>query len=123
MAEEILLVRDVLDKRLLDSKGDPMGRADGLIFIDEDGKQPRVAYIEAGITVLAARLSRRIGRWVRLMAQRWGLRRGQPTRIRRKQIREMGIELKVDVDGDQTPALAWEHWFRERVISKLPKSK
>ncbi len=123
MAQEILLVRDVLDKALLDRKGDPMGRADGLVIVYEDGKQPRVAYIEAGITVLAARLSRRIGRCVRLMAQRWGLRRGQPTRIRWKQVKRIGIELKVDVDGDQTPALAWEHWLRKKAIPKLPKSK
>src|SRR5436190_564358 len=108
MADRILLIRDVLDKAMLDRKGDPMGRADGVVIFDEDGKQPRVAYIEAGITVLAARLSRRLGRWVRVMAQRWGLKRGQPTRVRWKQIREVGIELKVDVDGNQTPAMAWE---------------
>ena len=123
MAEKILLVRDVLDKAMLDRKGDPMGRADGLVIFDEDGKQPRVGYLEAGITVLAARLNRRTGRWVRLMAQRWGLKRGQPTRVRWKQITEAGIELKVDVDGDQTPALAWEHWLGAKIIPKLPKSK
>jgi hypothetical protein len=123
VAEKILLIRDVLDNAMLDRKGDPMGRADGIVIIDEDGRQPRVAYIEAGATVLAARLGKRIGRCVRLMAQRWGLRRGQPTRIRWKQVKEVGIELKIDVDGDQTPARAWENWLREKVIPKLPKSK
>jgi hypothetical protein len=123
MDQRVPLIRDLLDKLIIDRKGDPMGRVDGIVIVEEAGKQPRVERIEAGIVVLAARLHQKIGRWVRLAAARWGLRRGQPTRISVKKIKEMGIEVKVDVEGDQTPALAWEYFLRERVISKLPRSK
>jgi len=121
--EQIHLVRDVLDHLMIDKKDDSMGRVDGMVIVDEEGKQPKVLELQGGIVVLGERLGKRIGRWVRLAAMKWGLVRGKRTRVAWKDVRWIEIEVKVDVDGDQTPALEWEHWLGENVISKLPRSK
>jgi hypothetical protein len=73
--------------------------------------------------VLGERFGKRIGRWVKLAAMKWGLRRGERTRVKWEEVRWVYSEIKVDVDGDQTPALEWEHWLGKKVIAKLPRSK
>ena len=123
MSHPIHLIRDVLDDQMIDKKDAPMGRIDGIVIEVEDGKQPRVVELQGGIVVLGERLGRRIGKFVRLMAMRWGLVKGEKTRVKWEQVRWVFSEIKVDVDGDQTPALEWEHWLGEKVIAKLPRSK
>jgi hypothetical protein len=80
--EHIHLVRDVLDHQMIDKKNDPMGRIDGMVILDEEGKQPRVLELQGGIVVLGERLGKRIGKWVRLAAMKWGLLRGKRTRMK-----------------------------------------
>jgi hypothetical protein len=121
--KQIHLIRDVLDHQMIDKKDDPMGRVDGIVVVDEEGKQPRVEELQGGIVVLGERLGKRIGRWIRWMGIKWGLRRGERTRVKWSDVRWVQSEIEVDVDGDQTPALAWENWLREKVIAKLPRSK
>ena len=123
MEKQIHLVRDVLDHQMIDKKDDPMGRIDGIVIEVEEGKQPRVVELQGGIVVLGERLGKRIGKFVRLLAMRWGLVRGEKTRVKWEQDRWVFSETKVDVDGDQMPALAWENWLGEKVIAKLPRSK
>ena len=108
---------------MLDRKDDPMGRIDGIVVEVEEGKQPRVVELQGGIVVLGERLGERVGRWVKLLAMRWGLVRGERTRVKWEDVRWAFSEIKVDVDGDQTPALEWENFLREKVIAKLPRSK
>jgi hypothetical protein len=121
--KKIHLVRDLLDSLMIDKKDDPMGRIDGIVLIVEEGKQPRVAELQSGVVVLGERLGKKIGKWVRLAAMKWGLVKGKRTRVEWGKIRWMDVEIKVDIDGDQTPALGWEHFLAEKVISKLPRSK
>jgi len=123
MKEQIHLVRDMLDHQMLDRKDDPMGRIDGIVITVEEGERPRVVELQGGIVVLGNRLGERIGRWIRLAAMKWGLVRGEKTRVKWEQVRWIDIETKVDVEGDQTPALAWENYLGEKVIAKLPRSK
>jgi hypothetical protein len=56
MRQPLLLARDVLDKQIVDEDGDRMGRVDGvLIELPPDGP-PRIAGLQLGFLVLAARL-------------------------------------------------------------------
>ena len=121
----IQLVSELLDKQLVDPKHDPIGRVDGIVLAwdDEARDPPRVAFIEAGSTVLASRLHPRIGGVVRWFARRWGLRGGRPTRIAWKEIRSGGIEVEVDVKADETNALAWEHWLYQHIVRHIPGGK
>jgi hypothetical protein len=123
--KDLYLVRDVLDKEIVDRMQDPVGKADGItLVIDETGRHPpRVALIEAGVTVLADRLHPRLGRWAKSLARRFGLRRGRPTRISWRKVKSIGIELSVDVHADEEPSLEWEHWLREKVVRHIPGSR
>ncbi len=123
MSHPIHLVRDVLDHQMIDRKDDPMGRIDGIAIEVEGGKQPRVVELQGGIVVLGDRLGKRIGKWVKLFAMKWGLVRGERTRVKWEEVRWTFSETKVDVDADQMPALAWENFLGEKVIAKLPRSK
>jgi len=121
---DLYLVRDVLDKLIVDRNHDPIGNVDGVtILIDDAGsKPPRVVTINAGVTVLADRLHPRIGRWAKAVARRFGLVHGRPTRLRWRDVKSVGIEVSVDVVADEQPTLEWEHWLRERVVSRIPGS-
>jgi hypothetical protein len=119
----ICIVRDLLDKLLVDRRYDPMGRADGIILTVAQGQAPRVTCIESGMTVAAARVSRRLGRWARTVARRWGLSRGRAVRIGWDRVLHVGIETRLDLEADQTRALAWEHWLLVHIVRYIPSLK
>ena len=123
MSHPIHLIRDVLDHQMIDKKDDPMGRIDGIVIEVEEGQQPRVVELQGGLVVLGERLGRRIGRWGKGAATKWELLKGEKTIVKWEQVRWVFSEIKVDVDGDQTPALEWEHFLGEKVIARLPRSK
>ena len=100
-----------------------MGRADGVILSVVEGESPRVICVESGVVVLASRLHRRLGRWVRAASRRWGLYRGRPVRIGWSRIIKVGIEMELDLDADETHALEWEHWLLKHATRYLPSLK
>jgi sporulation protein YlmC with PRC-barrel domain len=120
---EVHLVRDLLDKQLVDRRHEPMGRVDGVVLTFADGEQPRVASLESGMGVGGERVSGLLGRCVRAAGRRWGLREGKPLEIAWEDVARVGIETVLDLDANDTVALAWEHWLRERVVSRLPSLK
>ena len=120
---EMHLVRDLLDKQLVDRNHDPMGRADEIILRVPEESPPRVLCIESGLTALARRLGRVPARWIGAASRRWGLRHGKPLRIPWSRIIRIGIETELDLEADQTAALVWEHWLLEHVVRYLPSIK
>ncbi|HVT88440.1 MAG TPA: hypothetical protein VHD56_06275 [Tepidisphaeraceae bacterium] len=117
------LVRDVLDKPLVDRRGKPMGRVDRIVLAIEGDRPPRVARMEIGVTVLADRISTRLGKWIQRLGARLGLHRGKPVRIQWSKLKSIGIELQLDTDAERSPALAWERWLRARVTQRIPGIK
>ena len=55
-----VMIRDVLDKQLVDRQQRKMGKVDGIVVELRDGKPPRLAYITVGATTLAQRLHPRL---------------------------------------------------------------
>jgi hypothetical protein len=117
---ELMLVRDVLDNRLVDWRRRSLGRADGLVLVQDGGGPPRVACLESGPTVLARRFGRRIGNWVRRAARRWGVRRGRVVRVDWAKVKSVGVDIDLNLDLDETEAWALEHWMRRKVIRRIP---
>lgn len=115
------LVADVLDKQLVDAKGNKLGKADGLVIVVREGKPPRVAYVECGAAVVA----RRLGRWCERVAlalnRRLGVREQPRYRIPWSKVKE--VDINIDVDIDEHPLLAWEDWLREHVVGRIPFSR
>jgi len=116
------LVRDVLDKQLKDGDQRPRGKIDGIVIEIADGQQPIVAQIETGFPVLGRRLHPRIGRWVSALGRRFGLRRGRITHIPFSKVKDIGIDIEIDIDARRTRTTAWERWLRKTIVDRIPGS-
>lgn len=114
------VIRDVLDKQLVDRKGRPMGKADGIVIEWGEGRQPRLAYIEVGAITLGARLHRRLGKWVEALVKRLSDKESECYRIPWSKVVVTGIDITVDVLAETTPVLTFERWLRRRVIGRIP---
>jgi hypothetical protein len=117
------VVRDLLDKQMLDRNECEMGRVDGLVFELPENGQPRLVRIEAGGTVLAAR----VGKWlvgpVRKLEHLWGPKRLTPVKIPWSRVEKLGRDVHLDLEADDTTALAWENWLDKVLIDRLPGAK
>jgi hypothetical protein len=109
------LVRDVLDKQLLDREGRPFGKVDGIVLDVEDGQPPRVVALEVGAATRVARLPHWLQRC--LSAVR---RRARTTRIPKAAVMAVAKDIRVDVDAARTEAWNVERWLAEHVVAWLP---
>lgn len=119
----MLLVRDVLDKQILDRDLARMGRVDGMVLELREGAPPRVVYLEVGVTTLARRLGRWVGRLVLALARRWGGPDAAAWRIAWTRVRQIEIDVHVDEDCEETGIYALEDWLRTQVVERLPGGK
>lgn len=115
------IVRDVLDKELLDRNEKRMGRVDGLIMELSPGEQPRITTISVGGTTLTRRLPGFVGRWMTALVTKWGVRHGQPYTVSWSHVRKVrDASVQLDVDSDQTPAMATAQWIRDHIVEHIP---
>jgi hypothetical protein len=117
------VVRDLLDKQMLDRNGCEMGRVDGLVFELPENGQPRLVRIEAGGTVLAARVGKWLVRPLRKLEHVWGPHRIIPVKISWKRVEKLGRDVHLGLDAEETTALAWEKWLDKMLIDRLPGAK
>ena len=115
----IELVRDVLDKKLLDNNACLIGRVDGIVMEFPVGRQPRMVRVEIGGEILAARVAHWLVRPVRWLRRSFGPKREAAVRIEWKHVTRMGRDIHLDIPGSDTHALAWEHWMA-RLIGRIP---
>jgi len=109
------LVRDLLDKKVVDRNGREMGRVDSIVIeVREDGA-PRVIAIEMGPAVLAHRVHPVLGRWVAGLEHALGIAEGRPLRIAIGQIISLNDHVKVDLAFGETAAATLEQRLRKWV--------
>jgi hypothetical protein len=113
------LVRDLLDKAVVDRNGREMGRADRVVLEVGRGSPPRVTAIEVGASALGHRVGRSCGRWTAAFLHAFGVDDGQPLRIHVSQIVGVTETVKVDLAFGETPAANVERKMR-RFVSALP---
>ena len=116
------LVRDVLDKELLDREEQPMGRVDGLIMHLGERSQPRITHIAVGGATLWERVHPVFGRLSRHMSKLWGPKRDKDVRIAWSHVKTVGRDIKLDVEARNTGAIDWELWIARHVIERIPGS-
>lgn len=114
------IIRDVLDNQLVDSKGRKMGKVDGIVMELRDKEPPRLTYIEVGMPTLARRLHPQLAHWIATIQSKWGAKRSEALRIPFSKVCDVGIDVKVDVEAEATPALAYEQWVSEHIIKRIP---
>jgi sporulation protein YlmC with PRC-barrel domain len=115
------LVRDILDKQVVDRNETKMGKVDGIVAELREGAPPRVAFIEIGSVALARRLGPRLGRLVsRLSARLGGEAHREPYRVPWQKVRDIGVDIELDLEVHETTIFDWQDWLRDHVIGKIP---
>jgi len=115
------LVRDVLDKQVVDREQNRIGKADGIVLSLSNGDAPRVAFIEMGSLTLSRRLGRRPYRWMLWFRRATGAE--NPERVFRvpwTKVRDIGVDIEIDVSQRETPLERCQDWLRRHVIKWIP---
>ena len=115
------VVRDVLDKAVVDRNGHEMGRVDGII-LEQDAGPPRLAAILIGPAVLGSRLHPVLGRLVSALERRLGLDTGRPVRIDFADVKEIDRKITLGLAIGETAVETIEKRVRAWVL-KLPGSR
>jgi sporulation protein YlmC with PRC-barrel domain len=111
------LVRDLLDKNVVDRNGREMGRVDGIIVEAGGAESPRIAAIEIGISVAARRVRPFLGRWAAGFERALGVDEGRPLRVPFESIIDINDHVRVDVAANDTTATTVERRLRNAVRS------
>src|SRR5437868_1747043 len=110
--KKLHLIRDVLDKLLVDRDDVPLGRVDGIVLLmGTEQTQPRVIQIECGMKTLLQRLSTRWAQRGHRITRRFGWRWRAPVPLDWSTIQEVGRELTVNIRGEDSQLLASERWL------------
>ncbi len=104
------LIRDVLDNQVVDRKQRRMGKVDGIIVELRKTGPPRAVALELGWLTKARRLHPRLARW---------MRHATPYRIPWSRIRDIGVDVEVDLDAEKTPLLKFEKRLR-KILMRIP---
>jgi sporulation protein YlmC with PRC-barrel domain len=117
------LIRDLLDKQVVDREQTKIGKIDGVIAELRAGEPPRVTFVEIGTVALARRLGSRYGRWAsRLGGWIGGEKDREPYRIPWSKVRDIGVDIEFDVDVQETAIFDWQDWLRDHIIGRIPGS-
>ena len=114
------LVRDVLDKKLMDREDCDMGRVSGLVMHVGEKTQPRVTHILIGGSTLWMRVHPSLARLSDWLGQKWGPKRRDAVRIPWSRVQTVGKDVKLDVEAKETGALDWEIWVAKHIIERIP---
>src|SRR5205085_9070768 len=91
------LVRDVLDKQVVDRNYREMGRVDTIVLEVREGKPPLLRAIEIGPAVLAHRLHPALGRLASAIEDIFCVADRRPIRIPFTQVIDIRTSVVVDV--------------------------
>jgi sporulation protein YlmC with PRC-barrel domain len=111
------LVRDFLDKPVIDRNGRELGRVDSIVLEAGPDGAPAVSAIEIGPSVLASRVLPALGRVVRALEYVFGVEVNRPVRIPLDQVLGINDHVKVDVAFGETAASVIEQRLRKWVRS------
>jgi len=114
------LVRDVLDDQVVDRDGNKMGKVDGLVMEWQTGRQPRITHIAMGPDVWARRIGWRVVRRLATWLGRHGPRAPGEFRFPWSVVLDTRLDVRLDVQAKDTPAMAWERWLRRHVVKRIP---
>ena len=108
------LIRDVLDKQLVDETQVRIGRVDGIVMRVEGGRPPKIEAIELGRSMLVRRLLVGIG------LRKPAYDPNQEYRIPWSKVTDVGVDVTVDIDRRETPLEQWQEWLRRNIMRWIP---
>ena len=110
------VVRDVLDKLVIDRHEREMGRVDGILLDCRPGQAPRLSALLIGPSALGFRLHPTLGRLVAAVERALGIDQGRPVRIDFGDVSRIDSDVKVDVAISDTAAGIVEQRLRKWVV-------
>ena len=113
------VVRDVLDKSVIDRNGREMGRVDGIVVDNRPNQPLRLAAILIGPAALADRLHPGLGGPVRRVEKWLGLDQNRPARIEFGDIDHVEGKVRLRLPIGDTAVAAIEQRLRSWVL-RLP---
>lgn len=116
------LVRDVLDKQIVDRHSDRMGKVDGLLVAVTPGQAPRVVALAVGPVTAARRWSQGLAAWIGRFVRLLTSDHDGETQFAVAAVRHVDVEVMLDVEADATGARRIEHWLREHLVDRIPGS-
>jgi hypothetical protein len=114
------LVRDVLDKQVLDPDRCKVGKVDGIVLQLRANRPPRVIAMEISQSAAWRRVYRRLGDLADWLRARFEPGENRPPRILFDHFVRGGIDVRIDIPWTRTRALVWEDWLEDRVIARIP---
>ena len=114
------LIRDVLDKKLIDREDCKMGRVSGLLMHVGENTQPRVTHVLVGGDTLWMRVHPALARLSSKLRGIWGPKRAEAVKIPWSRVETVGKDVKLDVIAKETGALDWEIWVAKHIIERIP---
>lgn len=115
------LVRDLLDKKVVDRDGRELGRVDGLL-LDAGPDGAAVAALELGPVVLARRIGWLAARLAAAAEHLIGLGGRPPLRIPFSRVMKIDDDVRVDLSFADTPAAIIEDHLRGW-LGSLPEAR
>ena len=112
------VVRDILDKQLIDRDGCELGRVDG-ILLECGGGPPRLEAILIGASVLGHRIHPAIGTCIAAVERLLGLGDRRPMRVDFTHLKPVGHDIAVSLPSAKVAAEAVEHGLRVWLM-KIP---
>lgn len=117
------VVRDVLDKGVIDRNGREMGRVDGILLEQQPNQPVRLAAVLIGPAALGDRLHPALGRLVRRIDRRFGVDQNRPARVDFADIDHIETKVRVRLAISDTAVAAVEQklrsWLPQRVTVSL----
>ena len=116
------VVRDVLDKSVIDRNGREMGRVDGILIEQQPGQPVHLTAVLIGPAALGDRLHPALGRVVRRIEKRFGVDGDRPARVAFSDIDEIETKVRLRLAIGETAVAAVEQRLRSWVV-RLPGSR
>jgi sporulation protein YlmC with PRC-barrel domain len=112
--------RDILDQQVIDRAGRPMGRVDGIVLKIRPNQPPTIARLVIGGPTPLRRISQTWARRAERWRRKWGPRERDGFEVPWRQVLKLGIDVRLDVEAEHTPAAAWERWVRDKIVGRIP---
>ena len=116
------VIRDVLDKSVIDRNGREMGRVDGILLEQQPNQPPRLTAALIGPAALGDRLHPAVGRVVRRIEKSIGVDEDRPARIAFADIDQIETKVRVRLTISETAVAAVEQRLRSWLL-RLPGSR
>jgi sporulation protein YlmC with PRC-barrel domain len=115
------LVRDLLDKQVIDRNGAKMGRVDGIIAELQADGTAKVIAIEMGSLTMARRIGVRTARLVAwFLARTASKRHAKSYQVPINAVCEIGLDVRLHLEVRDTPVHDWQTWLRENIVGRIP---